>query len=178
MYLAIQGLVTAGELLRPIVCRRKTPSSPRSCGAFAEIGVVEADADVLEHADRDDAVEAAANVAVILEPEACLLGLPALQGSFGRARVLLLRQRDAGDARLGGLGEVEGEAAPAASDIKHRRPGGDAQLRGEVTPLGELGVVERLTLGLEIGAAVLLIGVEEELVEPPVEIVVVRHVPS
>ena len=91
--------------------------------------------------------------------------------------MLLLRQRDAGDARLGGLGEVEREAAPAASDIKHRRPGRDAQLRGEVTPLGELGVVERLTLGLEIGAAVLLIGVEEELVEPPVEIVVVRHVP-
>ena len=65
--------------------------------------------------------------------------------------------------RAGGLGEVEGEAAPAASDIEHRRPGLDEQLRREVAFLGELGVVERLTLGLEIGAAILLVGIKEEL---------------
>ena len=42
--------------------------------------------------------------------------------------------------------------------------------------LGELRVVERLIAGLEIGAGVLLVGVEEQRVEPPVEIVVVRDV--
>ena len=80
-------------------------------------------------------------------PEFDLLG-QALSTAVRWRAPLLPRQRDAGDARAGSLGEVEGEPAPAASDIKHRRPGRDAQLRGEVTPLGELGVVERLTLGL------------------------------
>ena len=38
--------------------------------------------------------------------------------------------------------------------------------------LGELGVVERHLRRLEIGAAILLAGVEEERIEPAVEIVV------
>ena len=42
--------------------------------------------------------------------------------------------------------------------------------------LGELGVVERLLGMLEIGAAVLPVGIEEERVEPLVEIVVMRDV--
>ena len=42
--------------------------------------------------------------------------------------------------------------------------------------LGELGVVERLVGRLEIGAAVLPVGVEEERIEPAVEIVVMRDV--
>src|SRR5689334_13704433 len=91
--------------------------------AFAEIGVVEADADMLEHADRDDAVETAGDVAVVFEPEACVFGLPALRRPRGGARVLFRRQGDAGDARLRDLGKIEGEAAPAASDVEHRRGG-------------------------------------------------------
>ncbi len=42
--------------------------------------------------------------------------------------------------------------------------------------LGELGVVERGVGGLEIGAAILPVGVEEQGIEPAVEVVVVRHV--
>ncbi len=42
--------------------------------------------------------------------------------------------------------------------------------------LGELGVVERLLGALEIGAAVLPVGVEEQRIEPAVEIVVMRHI--
>ena len=42
--------------------------------------------------------------------------------------------------------------------------------------LGELGVVERLVRLLEIGAAVLPVGIQEQRVEPPVEIVVVSDV--
>ena len=57
-----------------------------------------------------------------------------------------------------------------------RAPGLDQQLRGEVALLGELRVVERLIRLLEIGAAVLPVGVEEQRVEALVEIVVVRDV--
>ena len=52
----------------------------------------------------------------------------------------------------------------------------DQQLGGEMALLGELRVVERLVRVLEIGAAILPVGVEEQRVEPPVEIVVMRDV--
>jgi hypothetical protein len=47
-----------------------------------------------------------------------------------------------------------------------------------VALLGKLGVVERIVGMLEIGARVLLVGVEEERIEPVVEIVMVRDVAS
>ena len=42
--------------------------------------------------------------------------------------------------------------------------------------LGKLGVVERGVGRFEIRAAVLLVGVEEERIEPPIEIVVMRDI--
>ncbi len=69
MYFAIQGLVTFGPSERPIECSSITPSSSSRLGAFAEERVVEADADMLEHADRDDAVERSCHVAIVLQPE-------------------------------------------------------------------------------------------------------------
>jgi hypothetical protein len=47
-----------------------------------------------------------------------------------------------------------------------------------MTPLGELRIVEGLVRRLEIGAAILPVGIEEERVEPPIEIVVVGNVVS
>ena len=44
--------------------------------------------------------------------------------------------------------------------------------------LGELGVVERRVRRFEIGATVLLVGIEEERIEPAVEIVVMGDVVS
>jgi len=52
----------------------------------------------------------------------------------------------------------------------------DQQLGGEMTLLGELGIVKGLVRCLEIGAAILLVGIEEERIEPPVEIVVMRDI--
>src|SRR5262249_22820997 len=50
------------------------------------------------------------------------------------------------------------------------------KLRRKVTLLRKLGIVERLLAGLEIGAAVLPVGVEKQRVKLAVEIVVVRRV--
>ena len=75
------------------------------------------------------------------------------------------------------LGEIERKPAPAAADVEHRGAGlVDAKLGREVALLGELGIVERLVGRLEIGAAILLVAVEEERIEPAVEVVVVRDV--
>ena len=45
-----------------------------------------------------------------------------------------------------------------------------------MTFLGELRVVERLIRRFKIGAAILLVGIEEELIEAAVEIVVMRDI--
>ena len=50
------------------------------------------------------------------------------------------------------------------------------QLGGEMPFLGELRVVERRVRRFEIGAAVLPVGIEEERIEPAVEIVMMRDV--
>ena len=42
--------------------------------------------------------------------------------------------------------------------------------------LGELGIVKRRVRRFEIGAAVLLVGIEEERIQPPVEIVMARDI--
>ena len=76
------------------------------------------------------------------------------------------------------LGKIKREPAPAAADIEHLGARFDQQLRREMTFLGELRVVERLLGSFEIGAAILLVGVEEELVQPAVEIVVMRDIAS
>ena len=131
---------------------------------------------MLEHADRHDAVETAGDVAIILEPEDRILRPAALDRALLRARVLLLRERDAGDVRAGDLGKIERKAAPAAADVEHRCARLDTKLGGEVALLGELGVVERLVRSFEIGAAILLVGVEEERIEPAVEVVVMRDI--
>jgi hypothetical protein len=74
------------------------------------------------------------------------------------------------------LGEIERQSAPAAADVQDLRARLDSQLCGEMTFLGELGVVERLIGRFEVGAAILLIGVEEELIKPAVQIVVMGDI--
>src|SRR4029077_5273790 len=144
--------------------------------AFAEKNVVEADADMLEHADRHDAVEAAVDVAIILKPEAGIARQAALERPVLGALILLLRQRDAGHLGVGNFREIERQTAPAATDVEHLGAGRDAQLRRQMALLGQLRVVERLVARFEIGAAILLVAVEEEPVQPAVEVVVMGDV--
>ena len=73
-------------------------------------------------------------------------------------------------------GKIQCQSSPAATDVEHASIAGHEQLGGKVALLGELGVVERLTLVLKIGAAVLAIGVKKKRVKLLVEIVMVRDV--
>jgi hypothetical protein len=59
--------------------------------AFAKEGVIEADADMLEHANRDDAIEFLRHVAVILQPEPDLVGQALLGGARACKRELSFR---------------------------------------------------------------------------------------
>ena len=76
----------------------------------------------------------------------------------------------------GHLGEIEAEPAPAGTDIEHAVARPDQELGRQMALLGELGVVERRIRRVEIGAAILPVGIEEQRVEPAVEIVMVGDV--
>ena len=94
--------------------------------AFVEEGAVVVDADMLEHADRDDAVEALREVAVVPDLEMNAVFQPFRAGAFGGDRVLFGRQRDAEHVGLEALGEIEPEPAPAGADVEHVLAGLDA----------------------------------------------------
>jgi hypothetical protein len=144
--------------------------------ALAKEGVIKADAYMLEHADRDDAVEFLRHVPVVLQSELDLLRHSFFARARPRERKLLLRKRDAGNARPAELGKIERKPAPAAADVEHAPVLRHEKLRRKMPFLGELGVVERLFLGFEIGAAVLPIGVEEQRIELAIKIVMMRDV--
>ena len=118
------------------------------------------------------------NVAIIAEQEFRLIRLRFFSAGAGvRDLQLFRRQRDAGDVGAGHLGQIEAKAAPARTDVEHAVAAPDQELGGKVTLLGELGIVERRRPAVsEIGAAILLVGVEEEGIEPPVEIVMMGDV--
>ena len=131
---------------------------------------------MLEHADRDDAVELLRHLAIVLDAEFDRAGQIFFGGAFSRALDLLARQRHAGDVGAAEFGEVERKPAPAAADVEHAMALADQELRGKVPLLGELRVVERLVGRLEIGAGVLPVRIEEKRIQPAVEIVMMRDV--
>ena len=64
---------------------------------LAQVGAVVVDADMLEHADRNDPVEALIDIPVILQAELDLSFEPALRHPCPGGRRLLVGERDAGD---------------------------------------------------------------------------------
>src|SRR5690606_10365906 len=142
-----------------------------AAGDLHVVAVVAA-ADVLEHADADDAVDLAANVgrlqlAIVLQPELQRQVLVALAGIRG----LLLRDGHADrlDAVVGR--GVRHEAAPAATDVEHAHAGLQAELAADQVELGFLGAGEVVGV-LPVAARVRQPGVEHGLVEVIAEVVV------
>ena len=101
---------------------------------------------------------------------------PSLARPLRRHGELLLRQRDAGDLRARRRGEIERHAAEAAADVERGCALVDSSLAAIWRFLASLGLLERLPGMLEIGAGILPVGVEEEIVEPLVVIVVAGDV--
>ena len=80
-----------------------------------------ANADMLEHADRDDAIKRPCNVTIVLQQKTGAV----VQALFGRALVgdcmLLLRQGDAGDIGAAKLGEVKAASPPQPQPMSRTR---------------------------------------------------------
>ncbi len=141
-----------------------------------EVGLVVVDPHMLEHADRDDALEGAGHVAVVLQLELDDLAETFALGALAGERELLVRQRDARHMHVGGLGEIEAHAAPARADVEHALAVLEGELGRKVPLLGELGGVEIVAAGLEIGAGILPVAIEEEIVDRRRDVVVVLDV--
>ena len=176
MYFWIHGLVAPGGSDAADGVQAHHAVVLQQLARLGEVLVEMGRADVFEHADRDDAVEALVDVAVVLQADRNAIGEVGLGGALGGDFVLLVRQRHAGRARPGDLRQVERHAAEAAADVEHRMALVDQRLGRQMSLLGELRLVERLPAVLEIGAGILQVGVEEEAVQAPVEIVVVGDV--
>ena len=139
----MNGLVTVGGSERPMVWIRATPSSVEQVAHLAEVGGVVVDADVLEHADRDDAVEAALDLAVVLELEAHGAAR-ALSAPRARCEILScsLLSVTPVTSQPADLGQIEAEPAPARADVEHALARLDGELGGEVALLGELRLLQ------------------------------------
>ena len=131
---------------------------------------------MLEHADRDDAVEVAGDLAIVLELEVHRAGEAFLGGALLRDLELLGAERDAGHVAVGRLGEIEPEPAPARADVEHALAGLDGELGRDVALLGELRRIEVVVLGLEVAAGILPVAIEEQVVDGAIDVVVVGHV--
>src|SRR5215467_8888768 len=105
-------------------------------GAALEIGVVELDSDMLEHAYRDYAIERTLDVAIVLEQEPGRAGQALLDRAGIGNLQLFGRERDAGDVDARDLGEVEAEPAPAGADIERALTAFDDELRRDMSLLG------------------------------------------
>ena len=74
--------------------------------------------------------------------------------------------------------EIQAHAAPAAADVQRLQPRSvEGQLGGDMALLGELRLVEPGAGPVEIGAGILPVDVEEQVVELRRQIVVVLDVP-
>src|SRR5262249_8825971 len=96
--------------------------------AFGEELVEVPKPDVLEHADRHDAVEASVETAIVDQAEVDAIGSSALPCPLVRELVLFLRQRHAYDPRIAGFGKIEAEPAPARTDVENLHAGRDGEL--------------------------------------------------
>ena len=126
-----------GPSLRPMACSSATPSGFRQRATVSKKVAIVADADMLEHADRDDAVERAGRPRGSPAARTHAVGQAFRRGARARFAQLLLRQRDAGHARAVVARQRQRHAAPAAADVQHRQPRAvQAELGGDVPLLG------------------------------------------
>ena len=127
--------------------------------------------EMLDQADAGDPVELPFDVAIILELELH----PVRDAQFGGALVgkfdLVGRQRDAEHVDIVMAVQIEREPAPAAADVEHLHAGLQVQLGGDMRFLVELRLLEAVLGIAEIGAGILAVLVEEQLVEAAGEVV-------
>ena len=116
------------------------------------------------------------DVAIVEQLELDPVGHAGFGGALPGQVELGLRQGDAEHLDVGDAVEIQGKPAPAAADVEHLHPRLEAELGGDMGLLVELRLVDVVRRIGEVAAAILQVGVEEELVEVVADIVVMGDV--
>ena len=95
----------------------RDPVSAQQVSDFLKKSRIVWDADMLEHADRDDPIEPSLDLTIIFQSEAYALLQLRLLGTLLRDGQLLARERDADDLDPLHLGQGKREAAPPTADV-------------------------------------------------------------
>ena len=141
-----------------------------------EVGIVVPETDVLEHADRHDPVETIARRAIIFQAEFHARTQSPLVRAALRDLELLRRQRQPGDRGACDVCKIKRDPAPPAADVQNLGARLKQQLGSDVPFLGELRILQALSRILEIGAGILPVGIEKQLINAIVDIVMILDI--
>ncbi len=147
----------------------------QTLGHRAEIAVEPGHADMLEHADRHDAIILPPGFTIVAQFEPYLLVQIRSLGPRHGDRHLLGRQRNARHLCLGFARQMHRHATPAAADIQHTHAGRQIQLVGNMLLLRRLRLLQTHVRPSEIGTRILHVLVQEQPIQTLRQVVMVRH---
>ncbi|MCY1171295.1 hypothetical protein D9M73_114000 [compost metagenome] len=133
-------------------------------------------ADMLEHADRHDPVERALHLAIIDQLEGDHVRHARRRRALPRHLQLFFRKRHAQYLGTRHLVQVQRHATPAATDVEHGHAGLQREFGRDMRFLVVLRLFQAVGRIGKIGAAILAVGVEEEIVQPVRQIIMVRNI--
>ena len=172
----------AGPVYPPDSVQQHHPVVLHQVDAGAEESFELRHADMLEHADRDDPVEAVASrgeIAIVDQLELHAVGDASGGGAFFGQRKLLLREGNAMHRHIGASGEEDRHAAPATANVEYGLAGLQRKLGSDMGQLGLLRLLQRHSLFGPVGAAILhVILVEHQPVKIVSDVVVMRDIPA
>ena len=147
----------------------------RLIGHLEEV-VVAVGAEVLERADRHDPVDRLVELLPALQQYPLGAWAVRLVEQLLHVGLLVLAQRQTDDVDVVFLDRPHHGRAPAAADVEQRHPGLQGQLAQRQIDLGDLRLLQRHVVALEIRAAVGLRRIEEEPEEIVGQVVMGLHV--
>ena len=148
----------------------------QKCPHLVEVAPEVTPPDMLEHADGHDAIVLPPVVAVVLQPKLDAIRQAPPRRFRGGGVALLLGEGEAHHLDAGVLGEVHGDAAPAAADVQHALPRREAELAPDVCALGCLGGLQGRLRFAVVRAGVVHVAVQEGAEQRLIQVVVVAHV--
>ena len=143
---------------------------------MAKILAVMGDADMLEHPHRHDPVKGLMHVAVIGEANVDLVLQPGLAHPLSGQRMLFRRQGHAHDIDAVIARQSDRHAAPATADVEHAHTRFEQKFLCNMAFLGLLRLIQSHVGMLEIGAAILPIRVQKQVIQFTRQVIVMRHI--
>ena len=172
---SIQRCISLARL-RPIVWISPRPLSFRLPTMTRPSSSIVLHADVLEHADRDELVVVARDVAIVVLDELDLVRQALLLGALLRVRDLLARDVERAHLHAVVTRHVQRQRTPAATRLDDALAAVQANLAADVIHLGDLRLVERRRRRRKVRARVRHRRAEPERIELVADVVVMMNV--